>query len=485
MSIRNTLIVLVLLALIGGYAYYSSKQPVEEKNKLFNIKSDDITGINLKYPDREIELSKEGGKWTLVKPLEAAADDTAVSGITRAVADCEVKKTLEGASTDLAAYGLAKPQVVVTVTTSDKKTMPGIEVGRTTPVGFSAYIKTTDKPAVMLTSSAFPPAVIKTVNELRDRQLLKFDPEDLQKFTIEDEGAPPIELEQQNGEWLIVKPAKYVADQTVVRQFLNSLTGIRVDEFVSEKPASLSQYGLEKPRVTIAVYVGKQAARQSLEFGLKEPNTDRDVVYVRRGESAPVYTVQRYAFDDLNKTLFELRDKTMLTFEQPAVAEIKFTSPKGFTLKRVAEGKWQVLQGNSNFPADVSEVSHFLDKLRDAKAKSIQEDPMTDPKKFGLDNPSEEITLIGKDGKLIGDLKLVRIERRNQVGGATPAPVARVDYYAKSSASSAVFGLDNLGFEDLSMISKEFLAPTPTPEETPPPKSASTITPHPAPSQAK
>jgi len=43
MRIRNTFIVLVLLALVGGYAYYASKQPVEEKNKLFKLKPDDMT----------------------------------------------------------------------------------------------------------------------------------------------------------------------------------------------------------------------------------------------------------------------------------------------------------------------------------------------------------------------------------------------------------------------------------------------------------
>jgi len=487
MSIRNTFIVLVLLILVGGYAYYASLQPAEEKNKLFQIKADDISGIVLKYPDREIELAKEGGKWMIVKPVHAEADDTAVKSVARAVADCEVKKTLEQSASDLEVFGLDKPQVTVIVTTSDKHTMPGIEVGKTTPVGFSAYVKTTDKPNVLLTTSAFPAEVKKTVEELRNRQLVKVDVEDVQKITIERDGAAPIELDQNDGTWVVVKPAKYAADQTVVRAFLNALNGARIDEFVSEKPDSLSKYGLDRPRLAISVVAGKPEKRQSVMFGAKQTGTDKDTLYVRSGEGAPVYTVHTYAFADVNKSLFDLRDKTIMAFDPAKVDRMKFSAGnRSFMLERLPDGKWQLLDGASKMPADDTAVAEYLEKLRGEKGKSILEDPISDPKKFGMDAPTNEVTLLAKDGKLVGDLKLARVERRNQTGGATPAPLVRVDYYAVSSASGAVFELDNVQFDELVKSAKEFRGPTPEPTSAETPKAAaSPAAAHPAPSPAK
>lgn len=486
MRIRNTIIVLVLLAVVGGYAYYASKQPAEQKNKLFKIKSEDITTITLKYPGREIELAKEAGKWMLVKPITAEADETAANNIARAVADCEVKRTLEEVPASLQPFGLAKPEVIVTVTTSDKRTLPAIEVGKTTPVGFSAYIKTSDKPDVMLTTSAFPPEVKKTVDELRNRELVKFDPDEVQKITLDRGDGKAVELDREHEVWVIVKPAKYAADQAAVRQLLTGLVGSRIDEFVNDKPNSLSQFGLEKPRLTISVFVGKQAARQSLLFGAKQSAVEKDAIYVRRGESAPVYTVHSYAFSDVNKGLNDLRDKTLMAFDPSQVERVKISAgAKGFTLERSADGKWQVVEGNSKVPAEVVEVEQFLDKLRDARGKSIVEDPVSDPKKFGMDAPIEVLTLNSKEGKLVGELKLAKLERRNEAGGATPAPVARVDYYATSSASSALYDLDNLQFEELTRTAKEFRSKS---AETPAPSLAahSAASPaHPAPSPAK
>jgi hypothetical protein len=479
MSIRNTFIVLILLILVGGYAFYSSRQPAEEKTRLFNIKSDDISAITLKYSDHEIALAKEGGKWMLTQPLHAEADETVVKTIARAVADCEVKKTLESGSSDLAPFGLDKPQVTVTVTTTDKGAMPGIEVGRTTPVGFSAYIKTTDKPAVLLTAATFPPEVKKTVEELRNRQLVKFDTEDVQKVVLERPDAPTVELDQHDGTWTISKPAKYAADQPVVRQFMNSLGGTRVDEFVSEKPDSLAKFALDQPRLTISVSADKQPAR-TIAFGGKQTGTDKDTLYVRRTDGAPVYTVQHYSFNDVNKTLLDFRDKTVLTLEPSKVERMKFQSEgKNFSLERTADGKWELIDGASKDPADAAAIAEYLQKLRDAKGKSIAEDPMTDPKKFGMDAPTSEVVLSTKDGKVLLDLKLAKVQRRNQTGGATPAPVVRIDYYATSTANSAVYELDNVLFDELVKSAKEFRAATPTPEAT------SVATPKPAPNPAQ
>ena len=121
MQFRNTLIVLILLALVGGYIYFfQAGKPEEETVKLFKIDPGDITRINLKYPDREIEVARSGDKWKVVKPIQADADSSAITTLTHEIADCEVKRTVDEHPTDLAQFGLAKPAVTVVASTKDK-----------------------------------------------------------------------------------------------------------------------------------------------------------------------------------------------------------------------------------------------------------------------------------------------------------------------------------------------------------------------------
>src|SRR5438874_7012095 len=151
MRFRNTIIMLVLLAVVGGYAWIIANKSVpEETPKLFpKLKPDEITQVDLKYPDSEIVVDRTAdGKWELSKPFKTDADQTACNNLARAIADVELKKTVEEKPAELAPFGLDKPEVVVTIAVKGKGKQPAIEVGKTTPVGFSAYFKTSDKPAV-------------------------------------------------------------------------------------------------------------------------------------------------------------------------------------------------------------------------------------------------------------------------------------------------------------------------------------------------
>jgi hypothetical protein len=462
MQFRNTLIVLILLALVGGYIYFfQAGKPEEETVKLFNIKADDITRLVLKYPSEEIELERTGDKWKIVKPLQVDADSAAISTLTHEVADARIKSTVDEHPTDLATFGLAKPAVTVTASTKDK-TLPGVEVGRTTPIGYSVYIKTTDKPAVMLTAGGFGPGTKRTVSDLRDHTLMSFKVDEVSKLTLKQDDSAPVELEKDQGKWKIAKPGKYDADSERVRVLLSSLSNSRIDEFTNDNPDKVAKYGLEKPQVTVSVFTGPAQSRQSLEFGGKEPGQGKDAYYVRRGERPNVYTVHNYVFNDVNKSLNDLRDRTVMAFDSDKVNQVKFSGDgKSFVLASPAAGKWTETDGGKS-DADPVKVQQFLDRMRDLKAESIAQDSATDLARFGLNTPNESVTFLDKDGKVVGSVKLSKIERRNEPQkGATPAPVQRTDYYAFSTASPTIYKVLEYDYNDLVKTPEQFAAPKP------------------------
>lgn len=466
MSFRNTIIALVVLAIVGGYALivHNYSKP-EEAQKLFQVKADDIAKIELRYPDRDIVIERpKSGLWHIAKPIGADADQTAANNLARAIADCEITKTVDEKPADIAPFGLANPAVIVTITTFANKTFPGIMIGKTTPVGFSAYIRTTDKPAVMLTSSAFPPGMTKTVDQLRNRDLMSFRVDDVQKLALQKDNGQTIEVDREGDNFKIVKPVLLAADSTQVRQVLSSLVNAKIADFISDAPANVSEYGLEKPHVIASVYLGKHG-EQSLLFGFKQTEQGKDGVYVRRGERAPVYTVHQYILTQVNKSLLDLRDKTVLGFQPSNVESVSVKGTSGpFALKRAPRGKWLVVVNGKASDADVAVVERFLDQIRDLKGMSIIADPMPSAAPFGLDNPAIDITVDGKDGKPIGEVKLAKVTIKPS---EPPAPGEvegpRTEYYATGTPGKAVYSLSDFSYGELNKSGEQFLASPPPP----------------------
>src|SRR5208282_1210250 len=135
--------------------------------------------------------------------------------------------TVDEKPADLAPFGLKPPTTTVTVTTFDKKTLPAIEVGKSTPIGFNAYVRVADSPAVLLTEAVFSSGMNKTVNDLRDRDLMAFKLDDVRKLIIARDNGQALEIDRDGQQWKIVKPAPYAADDMAVRMAIGVLVNAK------------------------------------------------------------------------------------------------------------------------------------------------------------------------------------------------------------------------------------------------------------------
>ena len=313
MRLRNTIIALVLLAIVGGYAFVVGRYSVPEApQRLIDVKQDDIAKIELHYADRDIVLARDKDKpWRLVKPIGADADQNQANNLARAIAEGVLVRTVDDQPTDLVPFGLKPPTTTVIVTTFDGKPVPTIEVGKSTPIGFNAYAQLGNNPAVLLTEGAFSSGMNKTVNELRVRDLMAFKMDDVQKLIITRDNGQTVEIDRDGENWKIVKPAAYPADDLAVRMALSTLVNARASDFVNDTPANVAQYGLEKPHLTATVIL-KNGEQQSMLFGFKQNEPGKSGIYARRGERAPVYAVAEYLLTSLDKSFLDFRDRTIV-----------------------------------------------------------------------------------------------------------------------------------------------------------------------------
>ncbi len=454
MRLRTTLFLLLILGGLVAYLYYweiPSERAEQKAKRLYDFNSEDVTEVLLKYQDREVILRKVGDHWRLVQPVDAAADELAVKNLIQAIAECEVKREVEENPSDLAPFGLDQPFVSVTVKLKDRE-LPAIAVGKNAPVGFSAYARRADTGKVLLVSSSFRSGLDKQVKDLRDKTILSFADDEVQRFALvrpED----TVTVTRKDGKWLIEQPAQYPADATVVRSLLSTLRTMRAVDFPADQPSDLSRFGLDKPRLKIVLFLGKDQAEKQVWFGSENPDRKTEI-YLQTSAFPTVYAVSDWVWRDVNKTLSDLRDKTVLSFEKEQAYEIHVARWDGtsFRLVRKDKDQWGI-EGVEGNPAS-NTLQMWIDDVHDLRGYEVATDNPEHLDRYGLHEPLLRISVFGQEQKPLGDIRI----------GAVTNEQGTKDYYAQGSASPTVYKIRDYVVTRLQKQPQDFLEkPTPTP----------------------
>lgn len=448
MKFRNTLLLAIVFFALGAYLYLVEfKRAAEEAEKqtLFSFEPDEATKVELTYPDRQIIVQKQDGSWRLTAPIEANADNVAVDNLVRAIADCEVKKTLEDAPEDLAPFGLDTPQTTVTLTVGEEA-LPAIRVGKTSPVGFSTYIQRADEMKIYLTSSAFQSGMEKQVKDLRDKSILDIASEEVRGITFA-RADSSLTLRKDEGGWRVAEPAAYGADEAAVRGFLSSLGSLRAKDFPAETDAELGKYGLATPRLTLSLTTGEDKAETQVMFG--NTNEEEKSVYVKLASRPTIFAVGDWAYESVDKTLNDFRDKTILAFEEADAVEIEVVRAQvePFVLRR-ADDAWTLVDSETTPSPDL--VDRFVTDLRGLKGYEIADDTPEDLGQYGLTSPSLTITVRGKESTL-------GVARFSSYQPEPPA----TEYTAQHDGETTVFLVREYEFSRIDKQASDFL-PKPT-----------------------
>lgn len=444
MKLGRILVLLVLVAGLGAYLYWvelpKAKQE-EEGQKLVDAATDDITGVDLVYADREIHLRKDGTTWKLVKPVEDEADEAAVKALLGALTGAKVTKTIDEAK-DLAAFGLDKPDPTVRLAVRGA-TGPVVHVGKNTQIGGKSYVRLGDEPQVRLTASSLKFALNKQPKDLRDKQLLAFQDDQVQKVQVV-QGAETTTLVRKDKDAWTVEPGNHVADATEVRSYLSSLRSTRAVDFPTTDAAAA---GLEQPRLAVTVTV-EQDKTQTLELGAETTVGTSKQVYAKRADQPTIVSLGEWSWRTLAKDANQFRDKTVLGFDPGRVGRLVLErkAGTGATLTRAGDS-WAV-DGVGDKPVRAGTITRMLDDLRDLKGTSVAAEPAADLAPFGLAAPDLRVTLVDKDGQPMGTVLAAKADGK---------------FYALREGTKTVYEVRDYLYTRLDKQQSDFVGP-----ETPP-----------------
>lgn len=263
--------------------------------------------------------------------------------------------------------------------------------------------------------------------------LATFDSASVRQISIQDGPNPPVTLTRQGGNWRLVQPYPYAADNRQVDTVLSTLSGVHPTEQLGQEK-DLSIFGLDKP-TTVQLEL---AAGKKLQFDFGSDVPAGGGVYLRTGPASPVVTVPAYIKTDAVKSAFDLQDRSVLHFSSDELTGLSFQEKGRKANFERKDGKWPDTKKD--------DLQNLVDALQEARMDALTDREGKNGAKYGLARPAGVLTLAWKGG-----------EGRLEIGAK-----AGTDYYARSSDGPAIFTLPGYMVTDMEALLKPPAKPAPT-----------------------
>src|SRR5260370_17806233 len=156
---------------------------------------------------------------------------------------------------------------------------------------------------------------------------------------------------KDTGQWQITAPKVLAADQDAVSSLLSSMSSLNSERLVEQKSSNPGQYGLTQP--TIRVEITKKDKKQELLIGDDTPTGNG--VYAALAGDLRVFTMASYNKNPFVKSVNDLRDKRLLTFNSDKACSVELTAKKQTIALGRSKDEWQINRPKP-FRADRSQV---------------------------------------------------------------------------------------------------------------------------------
>jgi hypothetical protein len=304
----------------------------------------------------------------------------------------KTEKIVSEDSTEFAGFGLDTPQVEVVAKTPTKEHR--IVVGGESPVGTGTYIQVNGENRVLLVErSLILEFLDKSVNDLRDKQVVRLDGDQIKRMRFKSAGLS-FEVERQNGEWVGKGILEYVdIDRDKIEGVMRTFSDLRISDFENDEPENLASYGLDTPRAEVELIENGQSVR--ILFGNKKED---GAYYVKLSSEDSVYSVSELIFNQAPKELNDIRVIRLVKIDTEKVSGLEIKRGET-TISIVKEENNWILKDDKDTKINELKVQEILGRINELEVQKSLDDNPTDLAPYGLDRPETELTISESDKK--------------------------------------------------------------------------------------
>lgn len=349
---RNTAILAAAAAALVAYLYFVERHrepapadlPGGPAGKVFaGVDGAKVEELQIVASSGETTvLKKVDGAWRLVAPMSGPADQNEATNTASNLATADVQRVVDEQPKDLAPFGLATPRVTITFRVAGEKAPRTLLLGDKNPAGSDLYAKLPEAPRVFLVSGYLEGTFDKGVFGFRDKRVLTFDREKVDRLEVA-AGAASTTVARQADTWSVVAPVSARADFGVIEAVLSRLSNGQMKAITWDpdapaaaagRPAagaaagpaaasanrSLKEYGLDPAEHRITLSGG--GATAALLIGKATPDGD---VYAKDASRPLVFTIEKPLADDLARQPADFRTKDVFAFRPFTATRLAIT----------------------------------------------------------------------------------------------------------------------------------------------------------------
>ena len=280
-----------------------------------------------------------------------------------------------------------------------------------------------------------PPASDTPPNE----QVFDFEADAIQTLVVTAENGDVTTLGRTDGGWALTAPVEVPADATAADRIADSLASLEVIRIVETEAADLGPFGLAEPAIDIAFTSDASGEPHHLLIGDTTPTGGNR--YAKLGDSPRVFMIGSYLESTFDRSTFNLRDKTILSFPRDDVDRFETVSSEQTVRLEKRDSEW-ALTAPIEARADFSAVEGLIGRLETGQIRAVASETTDDDvlESYGLSEP--RITVTVGAGSTTATLL---------IGDETPDGTV----YARDAARPEVFTLETALTTDFAKPARE------------------------------
>ncbi|MBX7100669.1 MAG: DUF4340 domain-containing protein [Myxococcaceae bacterium] len=367
---KPTLIAVAVFAMLLAVVLATRETQVSEGMATFRWKPIEraaITRLELTGANTALLVKSPSG-WTVAdpaKPADAfATDEAQVNALLDAVAGLKVKTWVTSKKERHAELEVDEAKAATLTVSGDQGVLGTVLIGKPSQSG-GRYVRAPGQDDVFAADGALAYAARKDVAGFRKRALVSLKAEDLVGLEVKKKDQR-VEVTLRDGAWTLESPApaKYRFDPQAAAQLARAFAGLSAQDFAKDAAADTS--------ATEVTARAKDGAAVTVRLGVESNGT----VPLRLENDAQVYLVPAYQAQQLSKTVEDLRDLRLWSYEAAKAKRLRVTAgTKAVTVEKRGEA-WAVTEPKAA-PADFdpAQVPVVLAQLAGLRATRLDESP--------------------------------------------------------------------------------------------------------------
>jgi hypothetical protein len=424
-----------------------------------------------------VVCSKAEQLWWITQPLSDRADTERIKDILNELKNLKIAKEdfVSDSKEDIVDYGLDKPVFTISIGTTDD--VQTLHLGHS--LDEKIYAKLDGESSIFFVHDIILRDLDLELNDLRDKQLLRFDSigtYGIEKIDLKYPDTALVMEKTEQYDWMIKSPTNILADRDVVREFVEKIKDLQIQQYIDDSGTNYEKFGLAEADSPIEVSVFRRIGEgETVKFLIGNADENGGLCYVRRDGEDAVYTVPTENFYDIAKAGYlAFRDKLVMEFPKENAQKVVINRDGKTLICETAEGstmrrpKWNMISPVA-MQAELDSINQVVWNLSFLLADKIVTLSAENSADYGFDNPLLKASVTCEDSGVAAHSDEVISEKGDLVkpkelktmtlliGNKVEPDKDKTNYYAKVDGEEMVF---QVGWTDVRDYSIELVTRT-------------------------